>query len=190
MTLSLFGGYAQSEIHPLPRAHTFASRGAPCCRRPKTWRKDVLKDDPRAFELIKKMLRKENEYRLCDYYLDEYKKSQDDEWKSDVTELIQQRVADEHLAEAEAEGIYSNRADGISFLRAASGNYEDRIEEIKECANYVQYTHFCVRGPLRNGHHVNLEEFPLIDPITMKEEKLSDYLIPGKPLVIISSSYT
>jgi len=39
-----------------------------------TWRKKELKNDPRAFELIKKMLRKENEYRLSEYYLNEYKK--------------------------------------------------------------------------------------------------------------------
>jgi len=153
-----------------------------------TWRKEQFKDDSRAFELIKKMLRKENEYRLGDYYLAEYKKSNRDNWKTEVTEILQTRVVNEF--KEEAVGIYSTTAEGIKFLRAASGNYEHRIEEIKECANYVKYTHFCVRGPLRVGDYVDLTNFPLINPETEKEELLSDWLEPGKPLVIISSSYT
>lgn len=153
-----------------------------------TWRKKELKDDPRAFELIKKMLRKENEYRLGDFYLAEYKKSNADTWKTEVTEIIQQRVVDEHLSEAQ--GIYSNQSEGIKFLRAASGNYAHRIEEIKECANYVKYTHFCVRGPLRKGDYVDLDNFVVVNPDTYAEEKLSSWVQPGKPLVIIASSYT
>jgi len=155
-----------------------------------TWRKEKLKDDPVAFELIKKMLRQENDYRLGDYYLAEYKKSNVDNWKTEVTEILQRRVVDEFLEEAKASGIYANQAEGIRFLRAASGNFEHRIEEIKECANYVKYTHFCVRGPLRRGDYVDLSKFPLINPADESQELLSDWLKPGKPLVIISSSYT
>jgi hypothetical protein len=153
-----------------------------------TWRKKELKDDPRAFELIKKMLRKENEYRLSEYYLNEYKKSGTDHWKTEVTEIIQQRVVDEHINEAQ--GIYSNQDEGIKFLRAASGNFAHKIEEIKECANYVKYTHFCVRGPLRKGDYVDLDNFTLVNPENLAEEKLSTWSQPGKPLVIIASSYT
>jgi len=153
-----------------------------------TWRKEKLKDDPRAFELIKKMLRKENEYRLGEYYLNEYKKSKLDTWKTEVTEIIQRRVVDEF--KCEAAGIYETTAEGIKFLRAASGNYAHRIEEIKECANYVKYTHFCVRGPLRVGDYVDLSKFTLVNPENYQEELLSDWVEPGKPLVIISSSYT
>jgi len=154
------------------------------------WRKEELKDDPVAFELIKKMLRKENEYRLGDTYLVEYAKSQKDGWKTKVTEDLQVRVVEEHQEEARNAGVYDNTRDGIKFLRAASGNYAHRIEEIKECANYVKYTHFCVRGPLKPGDYVDLTTFPLIHPDTEKEELLSSWKEPGKPLVIIASSYT
>jgi len=142
------------------------------------------------FRINKKMLRKENEYRLGDFYLAEYEKSQKDGWKTKVTEDLQVRVVEEHQAEARDAGIYDNTADGIKFLRAASGNYAHRIEEIKECANYVKYTHFCVRGPLKPGDYVDLNNFTLIHPDTEKEESLSSWKEPGKPLVIISSSYT
>jgi len=107
-----------------------------------------------------------------------------------VTEIIQIRVVTEFLEEAIQGGIYGTESEGIRFLRAASGNFEHRIEEIKECANYVKYTHFCVRGPLRKGDHVNLSNFPLINCENEQEELLSSWLAPGKPLVIIASSYT
>jgi len=153
-----------------------------------TWRRDILKDDPRAFELVKEMLRKENEYRLSEFYLTEYKKSQADTWKTQVTEDIQNRVVTEFIERAQ--GIFDTQEHGIRFLRAASGNFDDRIEELKECANYVKYTHFCVRGELRPGDKLDLATFPLIDPETGKSELLSDWLVPNKPLVIIASSYT
>jgi len=114
------------------------------------------------------MLRKENEYRLGDTYLVEYAKSQKDGWKTKVTEDLQVRVVEEHQEEARNAGVYDNTRDGIKFLRAASGNYAHRIEEIKECANYVKYTHFCVRGPLKPGDYVDLTTFPLIHPDTEK----------------------
>jgi len=141
-----------------------------------------------AFELIKDMLRRENEHRLSEYYLNEYKKSQADTWKTEVTEIIQNRVVSEF--QERAKGIYDTQEHGIRFLRAASGNFSDRIEEIKECANYVKFTHFCVRGDMRPGDKLDLTKFPLLDPETGKEELLSDWLLPDKPLVIVSSSYT
>jgi len=153
-----------------------------------TWNRDKFKDDPRAFELIKKMLRRENEYRLGHYYLNEYKKSQEDKWKTHVTKVIQERAVTEFLNEAV--GIYENVEEGLRFLRAASGNFAEKIEELKECANYVKFTHMCVRGELRHGMKVDLTKFSLIDPQTGKQDLLSDFLHPTKPLVIVAGSYT
>jgi len=153
-----------------------------------TWKRDKFKDDPRAFELIKNMLRRENEYRLGAEYLKEYQRSQLDVHKTDVTQKLQTRVVYDFMSEAA--GIYDNEVEGIRFLRSASGNFDEKIEEIKECANYVKYTHFCVRGDLRVGMRVDLKNFPLIDPKTGGQQLLSEFLKPGKPLVIIASSYT
>jgi hypothetical protein len=47
-----------------------------------------------------------------------------------------------------------------------------------------------VRGPLRRGDYVDLTKFTVINPEDESDELLSDWLKPGKPLVIISSSYT
>jgi hypothetical protein len=43
----------------------------------------------------------------------EYKKSNVDNWKTEVTEILQRRVVDEFLEEAKASGIYANQAEGI-----------------------------------------------------------------------------
>jgi len=107
-----------------------------------------------------------------------------------VTEILQNRVVSEFLEEAAKGGIYGTESEGIRFLRSASGNFEHRIEEIKECANYVKYTHFCVRGPLRKGDYVDLSKFTMVNCENEQEELLSSWLAPGKPLVIIASSYT
>jgi len=108
-----------------------------------TYKRYKFKYDPRAFELIKRMLRRENEYRLGSY-IREYRST---EWKATVTMKLQNRVVEEFMSEAK--GIYENLEQGLKFLRAASGNFSEKIEELKECANYVKYTHFCVRGELR-----------------------------------------
>jgi len=154
-----------------------------------TWKKAELKDNEKAFDLIKEMLRLENSYRLGEEYQTEYKKSQDDEWKTQVTVDIQARVVNEFMDRAQ--GIYETLDEGLNFLRAAVGNFgEDHLHELMECANYVKYTQVCVRGDLRLGDKVDLTQFPLIDPHTLKQELLSDWMKDNKPLVILASSYT
>jgi RNA processing factor Prp31 len=154
-----------------------------------TWNKEKLQNDPRALNLIKDMLRVENSFRLGEEYQVEYKKSQDDTHKTKVTIDIQNRVVNQFMPQAV--GIYSNLDEGINFLRAAVGNFgEDHLQELMDCANYVKYTQVCVRGPLRLGDKVDLSTIPLHHPETFKEELLSDWLHPDKPLVILASSYT
>jgi len=154
-----------------------------------TWNKEKLQNDPRAFNLIKDVLRVENSFRLGEEYQVEYKKSQDDAHKTKVTIDIQNRVVNQFMPQAV--GIYSNLDEGINFLRAAVGNFgEDHLQELMDCANYVKYTQVCVRGPLRLGDKVDLSTIPLFHPETSKEELLSDWLHPDKPLVILASSYT
>jgi len=153
-----------------------------------TYKRYKFKDDPRALNLIKKMLRRENEYRLGQYFLNEYKQDQSPHWKAKVTVKLQEKVVKDFMNEAS--GFYENIDQGIKFLRAASGNFSEKIEELKECANYIKFTHFCVRGELRPEMKIDLSKFPLIDPMTGKNEFLSDWLVPDRPLVIIASSYT
>jgi hypothetical protein len=154
-----------------------------------TWKKEKLQNDQRAFDLIKRMLRQENSYRLSDEYLDQYKQSQSDSWKTKVTVNIQERVVTEF--QSEATDIYSNMDGGLNFLRAAVGNFgEDHLEELMDCANYVKYTQHCKRGPLRLGDQVDLTKIPLYHPETGCKELLSDWMKEDKPLVMIASSYT
>lgn len=147
---------------------------------------DKLRNDPKALDLVKKMLRSENEYRLSKHYLTEYAKSQTDFWKTFVTEQIQQRVVSEHMSEAES--YFKDTESGIDFLRGAVGNFPEHLPELMECANYVKYTQQCRRGHLRVGHTID-GKIPLVDPHTQQRVLLSDYF-SEKPLVIISSSYT
>jgi len=127
--------------------------------------------------------------RLGEEYQVEYKKSQEDKWKTKVTVDIQNRVVEQFMPQAV--GIYETLDEGINFLRAAVGNFgEDHLQELMECANYVKYTQVCVRGPLRLGDKVDLSTIPLFEPQACKQELLSDWLIGDKPLVILASSYT
>jgi len=142
-----------------------------------------------AFPLIKDMLVVENKYRLSKDYLSEYAKSQTDNWKVAVTVAIQTRVVNEFMDRAKALGFYDTVETGIDFLRAAVGNFPEKIEDLKECANYVRLTSFCVRGPLKVGDSIDGSEFPIYDPYTLQKEYLSDHL-KAKPLVIFASSYT
>jgi len=135
------------------------------------------------------MLVKENEYRLSNEYQDEYSKSQTDSWKIAVTVNIQTRVVNEFMDRAKTEGFFNSVESGIDFLRAAVGNFPDHVEELKQCANYVKHTAFCVRGNLREGDVIDGKEFPIYDPYTLEKEHLSDWL-KQKPLLIFSSSYT
>lgn len=154
-----------------------------------TWEKQRLQNDPRALEIIKSMLRTENSYRLGEEYQTQYKKRQDDEWKTKITVEIQTRVVNEF--QDKAVGIYSGVDEGLNFLRAAVGNFgEDHLEELMDCANYVKYTQSCKRGPLRAGDIVDCTKIPLFHPVTGKQELLSEWLVDDKPLVIIASSYT
>jgi len=106
-----------------------------------------------------------------------------------VTILIQQRVVTEFVERASIAGIYDSVDTGIDFLRGAVGNFPEHLEELKECANYVKYTQFCVRGNLRVGDFIDGKKFPLYDPHSLNKEYLSDY-IKDKPLAIVASSYT
>jgi len=146
----------------------------------------TIKNDPKALDLVKKMLVVENKYRLSKEYLTKYAESQTDQWKTDVTEEIQQRVVNEHMDQAQ--GYYTSLESGIDFLRGAVGNFPDHVPELMECANYVKYTQGCKRGHLRVGDVID-GNIPLMDPLSSKKELLSDYF-SDKPLVIASSSYT
>lgn len=153
-----------------------------------TWNKDKLEHSKEALELVKRMLRQENEYRLGEEYQIRYASSQGDDDKTAVTQAIQERVVQEF--QAEAEGIYANLNEGINFLRAAVGNFPAHLEELMECANYVRFTQLCKRGPLRVGDKPDISGLPLFHPQTGAKELLSDWLHPTKPLVILASSYT
>jgi len=147
-----------------------------------------LKNDENALNLVKEMLRRENTFRLSKEYLDEYAKSQDDDWKTDVTERIQIQVVNEFLPKAGK--YFTNVEDGIDFLRGAVGNFPEHVEELMECANYVKYTQCCVRGDLVVGDVVDGSKIPIYNPYTLEKEYLSDYFSATKPTVIIGSSYT
>jgi hypothetical protein len=142
-----------------------------------------------SLPLIKDMLRTENEYRLSKEYLDEYSKSQTDNWKISVTVAIQNRVVRDFMERGKATGLFDSLDTGMDFLRAAVGNFPDHIEELKQCANYVRLTAFCVRGNLRVGDRIDGGEFPIYNPYTLEKEYLSDWL-RQKPLLIFASSYT
>jgi len=129
-----------------------------------------------AYPLIKDMLVVENKYRLSKEYLDEYAKSQTDGWKVAVTVAIQTRVINEFMDRGKALGLFDTVEAGIDFLRAAVGNFPEKMEELKECANYVRYTAFCVRGHLKVGDSIDGSELPLYDPYTLQKEYLSDFL--------------
>jgi len=131
----------------------------------------------------------ENEFRLSKEYLNEYAKSQEDAWKTAVTSAIQVRVVEEFMERAKVAQVYDSVEGGLDFLIGAVGNFPERVEELKECANYVKYTQLCVRGELRVGDHIDGTKFSLYHPQTLQKEYLSDYL-KQKPLVIIASSYT
>jgi hypothetical protein len=142
-----------------------------------------------SLPLIKDMLVRENQYRLSKEYLDEYSKSQEDGWKVAVTVKIQNRVVEEFMERGKAGDFFHDSESGIDFLRAAVGNFPDHMEELKECANYVRFTAFCVRGSLRVGDSIDGKEFPIYDPYSLEKEHLSDWL-KQKPLLIFASSYT
>jgi hypothetical protein len=142
-----------------------------------------------ALGLIKEMLRLENKYRLSEEYLEEYGKSQTDNWKISVTVTIQNRVVNEFMERGKSTGFFEDLDSGIDFLRAAVGNFPEHIEELKECANYVRYTAFCVRGDLRVGNFIDGTQFPIYDPYTLEKESLKDWL-KDRPLLIFASSYT
>jgi len=147
---------------------------------------EKIKDDPVALELIKTMLRLENKYRLSKEYLSKYAQSQKDNWKTMVTEELQQRVVLENMDQAK--GYFTDIKSGIDFLRGAVGNFPHRLEELMACANYVRFTQECKRGDLRVGDVIE-GKIPLMDPATARKEMLSDFF-SEKPLVIISSSST
>jgi len=142
-----------------------------------------------SLPLIKDMLRLENKYRLSQEYLDEYGKSQTDNWKIAVTVAIQNRVVNECMERGKSTGFFDDLDSGIDFLRSAVGNFPEHVEELKECANYVRYTSFCVRGELRVGNVIDGNEFPIYDPYTLEKECLKDWL-KDRPLLIFASSYT
>lgn len=112
-----------------------------------------------------------------------------DSWKVAVTVKIQTRVVNEFMDRGKAGGFFNDVDSGIDFLRAAVGNFPEHLEELKECANYVKYTAFCVRGPLRVGDTIDGKEFPLYDPYTLEKCYLSDWF-KQRPLLIFASSYT
>jgi len=148
--------------------------------------------DPReALQLVKDMLCVENKYRLGQEYQDEYAKSEDSEWISSVTQMIQERVVREFTGRGSPK-YWSSMDDGISFLRAAVGNFPESLEELKTCANYVRFTQCCRRGDLRVGDKLDCSDIPLYNPHNLSEMKpLSAYFdTPNRPLGLIASSYT
>lgn len=153
----------------------------------KSKRHENVKNDSNALELTKKMLRLENKYRLSREYLTKYAESQEDNWKTIVTEEIQQRVVTEHLDEAR--DYFSDIPSGIDFLRGAVGNFPEHLSELMECANYVKYTQECKRGHLRVGDVID-GKIPLLNPKTCERSFLCDFFSQEKPLVIIASSST
>eukprot|EP01125_Pyxidicula_operculata_P004652 TRINITY_DN174_c0_g1_i1.p1 TRINITY_DN174_c0_g1~~TRINITY_DN174_c0_g1_i1.p1 ORF type:complete len:259 (+),score=33.47 TRINITY_DN174_c0_g1_i1:54-779(+) len=149
-----------------------------------------ITNDMNALEFVKKMLKTENDFRLSKEYLDEYAKQQNSDWKLSVTEQIQQRVSNMYLEEAKSRGYYDSITSGVDFLRGAVGNFPSHINELMECANYIKYTQFCVRGNLRVGDYVDGNSINLYDPFTLEPHKFSEYYSDKKPTVIIASSYT
>lgn len=144
-------------------------------------------NNDKALDLIKRMLRVENKYRLSEEYISQYAQHQEDEWKTSVTEAIQIRVITEFSGEAD--GYWTTVSEGLRFLRSAVGNFPGHLPELMECANYVRFTQNCRRGHLRVGDTIDID-FPLYDPHTLEKEMLSAYLDSDKPLVVIASSYT
>eukprot|EP01129_Flabellula_baltica_P014939 TRINITY_DN7324_c0_g1_i1.p1 TRINITY_DN7324_c0_g1~~TRINITY_DN7324_c0_g1_i1.p1 ORF type:complete len:246 (+),score=36.32 TRINITY_DN7324_c0_g1_i1:111-848(+) len=141
-------------------------------------------------ELVKEMLRYENALRLSAETIREYEKSQDSDWKTVVTEGIQKNVVNSFMSVSK---FYKTEEEGIMFLRSAVGNFPDHIEELMECANYVKYTQFCVRGPLRVGDRLGEaipEDLGVYHIDTFDKHTLKDLLTDDVPNVILSSSYT
>jgi len=147
-----------------------------------------------AFTLIQDMLKTENKYRLSQEYQVEYAKEDDSEWKSDVTERIQARVINEFLPDPRSKKLFTNMEDGIDFLRGAVGTFPEHLETLKSCANYVRFTQNCRRGSLNVGDTIDGKGIPLVDPYSLEQTSLSDYVnrstSTARPLVLIASSYT
>jgi hypothetical protein len=147
-----------------------------------------------GFALIKDMLRVENKYRLSEEYQNEYSKSDDSDWKSEVTETLQRRVVTEFFSDPRSKRLFTDVPQGIDFLRGAVGTFPEHLDSLMSCANYVRFTQNCRRGPLRVGDKVDGKGIPLVDPHTMAESSLAHYIDRGtqssRPLVLIASSYT
>jgi len=147
-----------------------------------------------AFALIQDMLKVENKYRLSQEYQDEYAKEDGSDWKSDVTEKIQARVINEFYADPRSKKLFTTMDEGIDFLRGAVGTFPEHLDTLKSCANYVRFTQNCRRGNLKVADTVDGKGIPLVDPFSLDQTSLSDYVnrstSTARPLVLIASSYT
>lgn len=141
------------------------------------------------------MLRRENELRLSDEAAQAYTSARDDlNEKTAVTEVLQQRVVEEFLERGRSLSLYVGVWDGLQFLRSAVGNFPSHLDELRACAQYVDFTQHCRRGSLRRGDTLSDERLaavPLVDPRTGERTTLLDECNRNRsvaPLVIVSSS--
>lgn len=156
--------------------------------------RDDLDDNAEALALVKKMLVRENEFRLSRETVAAYAAAKESREISTITNDLQRRVCAEFLGEAAP--FYGNVDDGVLFLRAAVGNFPSHLAELRKCAQYVDFTQHCRRGSLRIGDKLDeaaLREITLVNPLNEQEtttmlEQCEKMKASGRPLVIVSSS--